>query len=129
MPESKKIKIEANADDSAIEIMKLNDEDLLNLSVKDLNKAFKTIPHDHRMQIKRRRRILKNRGYAANCRNKRMSEKDILQMKKDDLIREVAEMTHQNEILKLNLKSINERIEDLENYALAVKNKKLISAE
>lgn len=46
----------------------IDDEALINLSVKDLNKLLKTLSQEDRLNIKRRRRILKNRGYAANCK-------------------------------------------------------------
>ena len=46
----------------------IDDESLINLSVKDLNKLLKSLTQEERLNIKRRRRLLKNRGYAANCK-------------------------------------------------------------
>ena len=47
----------------------IDDESLTNLSVKELNRLLKSLTQDERLNIKRRRRLLKNRGYAANCRH------------------------------------------------------------
>ena len=41
-------------------------------------------------------------GYAANCRTKRMSQKEILQMEKDELEKDVRKRAHQNEMLKVS---------------------------
>jgi hypothetical protein len=48
------------------ETANIDDDSLLKLSVKDLNKLLKTLTQDERLNLKKRRRILKNRGYAAN---------------------------------------------------------------
>ena len=103
----------------------ISDNDLLNLSVKDLNRLLKSLSAEERLKLKRRRRILKNRGYAANCRTKRMSQKDKLQLEKSKLENEVNRMSHHNEMLKIRLESIRDRFVDLKNYAsLLRKNKK-----
>jgi transcription factor MAFF/G/K len=108
----------------------ISDEALLNLSVKDLNKLLKSLSSEDRNKLKKRRRILKNRGYAANCRTKRMSQKEILQMKKQQLEIEVRHREHTNEMLKLKLNSIKERYSDLKTYALLLRsqNKSLTSS-
>jgi transcription factor MAFF/G/K len=102
----------------------ISDEALLNLSVKDLNKLLKSLSNDDRNKLKKRRRILKNRGYAANCRTKRMSQKEILQMKKEKLNEDVRRMEHKNEMLKLKLGSIKERFAYLQTYAKILESKK-----
>ena len=101
----------------------ISDDTLLNLGVKDLNKLLKTMSPEERSKLKKRRRILKNRGYAANCRTKRMSHKEILEMEKNDLEREVKRMKHDNDILKVKLESVKERFKDLEHYSKILKNK------
>jgi hypothetical protein len=50
----------------------IDDESLINLSVKELNRLLKSLTQEERLNIKRRRRLLKNRGYAANCRLARL---------------------------------------------------------
>ncbi|RMZ96815.1 transcription factor, partial [Brachionus plicatilis] len=69
----------------------------------------------------RRRRILKNRGYAANCRTKRMSQKEILQMDKEKLENEVKNLSNQKQMLKIKLDSINDRFKDLQHYVSILK--------
>ena len=106
----------------------ISDDALLKLSVKDLNKLLKSLTSEERSKLKKRRRILKNRGYAANCRTKRMTQKEILQMEKEDLEEEIRSMSHKNEILKLKLQSIKERFKDLQAYAQILKSKKAAKA-
>lgn len=63
----------------------ISDDDLIGLSVKDLNKMLKGRNKQEVLQLKQRRRTLKNRGYAANCREKRLSQKDILENEKREI--------------------------------------------
>jgi len=51
----------------------ITDEQLTTLSVRDLNKVLRNYPRDQKTVLKQRRRLLKNRGYAQNCRNRRLS--------------------------------------------------------
>jgi hypothetical protein len=102
----------------------ISDDALLKLSVKDLNRLLKSLTPDERNKLKKRRRILKNRGYAANCRTKRMSQKEILQLEKEELEQDVRKKAHQNEMLKLKLESIRDRFKDLQAYAKVLKTKK-----
>jgi hypothetical protein len=94
----------------------IGDEALLRLSVKDLNKLLRSLSPEDRLNLKRRRRILKNRGYAANCRTKRLSEKEILQMEKDKLEEEIAALSNENQVMKIQLNSFKERFNDLKAY-------------
>ena len=58
----------------------LSDQELVVRTTKELNKLLKNknIPKERQKQIKQERRTLKNRGYAANCRDKReKEEKDL----------------------------------------------------
>ena len=56
----------------------LSDQDLVQISTKDLNKLFKkkNISKERRREIKLERRTFKNRGYAATCRVKRDDEEE-----------------------------------------------------
>lgn len=73
----------------------VTDDQLLNLSVKDLNSQVKGLPKDFVKKIKQRRRTLKNRGYAHSCRLKRLEEKSSLQRTKKDLEDDVEMLKQQ----------------------------------
>ena len=47
--------------------IKLTDEVLVSLLVKDLNSTLRSCSADEKYQIQRRRRMLKNCGYAKTC--------------------------------------------------------------
>ena len=70
----------------------LPDDELKKLSVKELNTKLKGQPKDVIRNIKKRRRTLKNRGYAHSCRIKRIQEKSSLQETKDGLENTIAEL-------------------------------------
>lgn len=55
---------------------KITDEELRTISVRELNRKLKQsgCSKEQAINIKQRRRTLKNRGYAANCRHKRQSQ-------------------------------------------------------
>ena len=73
----------------------LKDDDLKQLSVKELNLKLKGQPKDLVKQIKKRRRTLKNRGYAHSCRIKRLQEKSSLQTTKAELETMIADLQQQ----------------------------------
>ncbi len=55
---------------SANGIPEISEEQLRNLSIKRLNELLKQFPKEVEAELKSRRRILKNRGYATNTREK-----------------------------------------------------------
>ena len=64
----------------------LDDHNLLKLSVRDLNRKLQGMPKDAVSRIKQKRRTLKNRGYAQNCRSKRQIQKQVSSVSADKLI-------------------------------------------
>ena len=56
-----------------------DDEALLELSVKDLNRRLQGLPKAKVAAIKQKRRTLKNRGYAQNCRQKKQVQRHCLE--------------------------------------------------
>lgn len=58
----------------------LGDELLIQLSVRELNKKLHGFPREEIQRLKQKRRTLKNRGYAQNCRTKRLAHRHELEI-------------------------------------------------
>lgn len=99
----------------------VSDEELIALSVKELNRMLKGLTRDEVIKLKQRRRTLKNRGYAANCREKRISQKEILEVEKDGLRSEVERLQRENDIVRMELSALKNRYDALQRFAEANK--------
>ena len=73
------------------------DQELKDISVKELNQKLKGMPKNVVYDVKKRRRTLKNRGYAHSCRVKRIAEKSNLQRSKHELEQIIADLQEQLE--------------------------------
>lgn len=70
--------------------VQLTNEELTCYSVRQLNKIVQGFPRRTITKLKQRRRTLKNRGYAQNCRRKREYKKDQLERENERLEAENA---------------------------------------
>lgn len=73
-------------------IQKLTEEQLVSLSARDLNTICRDLPEDVVKQLKKRRRTLKNRGYAYNSRVRRVSQKNQLEKERDELQKQISQL-------------------------------------
>ena len=76
-----------------INIKGLTEEQLVSLTARDLNRICREMPEDIVKQLKKRRRTLKNRGYAYNSRVRRVSQKTALETERDDLRQQIKKLT------------------------------------
>lgn len=77
-------------------IEEISDEEIQNLRVQELNKLLRDMPREEAAKIRRKRRNLKNRGYALTCRMRR-------QQFQEDLFSE-------NQLLKKQLEDDREKL-------------------
>jgi len=101
----------------------ITDEELVTLSVRDLNRQLKMrgLNRDEIVQMKQRRRTLKNRGYAASCRIKRLEQKDELESEKgkefEDLDKLQVEIQDDNIALREEVEGLHRKFEALKRFA------------
>ena len=95
---------------------KINNDDLVMLSVRELNRRLRGCPSEEVRHLKQLRRTLKNRGYAANCREKRLSLKEQLEEERETLKSEVAKLQHENDRVRLDMEMLRRRYEALQQH-------------
>lgn len=79
--------------------VKISPSQLINMSVKELNKRLLDSPSYVVSKLKRCRRTMKNRGYAKNCRIKRIAAKNHLEQVNMKLMVENRELRQCNRTL------------------------------
>lgn len=84
----------------------ISDDELTNLSVRDLNQRLECLPKAEAKTLKRRRRSLKNRAYATSCRQRRIALNERLE----------AENQHLKEQLREAKEHLRRAVQDRDSY-------------
>ncbi|XP_022084898.1 transcription factor MafK-like [Acanthaster planci] len=95
----------------------INDYDLVTFSVRELNRRLRGLSKEQVVLLKQRRRTLKNRGYAANCREKRVTQKETLEEEQTRLHDEVRALSHQNQLQRQKLEEVQSKYQSLLKFA------------
>ncbi|XP_069503741.1 transcription factor MafK isoform X2 [Ambystoma mexicanum] len=98
----------------------LSDDELVSMSVRELNQHLRGLTKEDVIRLKQRRRTLKNRGYAASCRVKRVTQKEELEKQRVELQHEVDKLARENSSMKLELDALRSKYEALQTFARTV---------
>ena len=91
----------------------LNDDLLISLTVRELNKRLHGFPREEVVRMKQKRRTLKNRGYAQNCRTKRLAQRHELEAKLRIQQNEIARIRVEFDKFRVNFDSLRQNHERL----------------
>lgn len=70
----------------------ISDEELVMLTVRELNKKLKKFSRSDILRYKQRRRLLKNRGYAQKCRTRRVQQYKTLSEDNSELYKQIDDL-------------------------------------
>lgn len=97
----------------------MSDEELSSLNIKDLNRKLKErgLGKDAIEKLKQRRRTLKNRKYATDCREKKDTEVHTLEEDKDGETNTIQSIEQENEGLRDHINEMKTRYKIFQKYA------------
>merc|ERR1712141_865302 len=78
----------------------ITEEDLRNLSAREVSQMCTDFSPEQVKAIKHKRRTLKNREYAAICRNRRTNQRDVLMKECSYYQTKIKDLENQNFLLK-----------------------------
>ncbi|KXJ11853.1 transcription factor MafB [Exaiptasia diaphana] len=93
----------------------VTEKKIQDFGVKELNRFLKSngLTKEEQKCLKNRRRTLKNRGYAQNCRIKRIRVKKSLETENEDLRKEIDDLKSSLDRAKKERDAYKRRLEDI----------------
>lgn len=104
------------------ESLPISDDELTELTVRDLNKKIRSLDltKSQIQSIRRRRRSLKNRGYALTCRHRRLNENEELANENNELNKELKKLKDELGKVTKERDKVKKEYEKMKTYFNAV---------
>lgn len=102
----------SSSDDSREELT-IEEEHLMSLSVRELNKKLRGLPRSEVLRLKQKRRTLKNRGYAQICRSKRQVQRVDLESTTAELKKTLDHLRSQLHVVEFERDKLKDELAKL----------------